>query len=153
MQIEVRYSRAIAKKSAGFTLVEVLVSLIILAIGVMGLISLQVGTLQANQAVSQRSQAVWAASDIVERMRANRTAVLNGEYNLALSNDAPTSLDNLSAADLSDWIDYLETWLPEGDGAVNYNPGSGLVTVTIQWDDSAMRDGSSEKQFVFGTQI
>ncbi|MDD5275582.1 MAG: type IV pilus modification protein PilV [Methylovulum sp.] len=55
----------------GFTLVEVLVSIIILAIGILGTIAMQARALNDNQDAYMRSQAVLLAYDLGDRMRAN----------------------------------------------------------------------------------
>ncbi|MDX1692195.1 MAG: type IV pilus modification protein PilV [Ketobacteraceae bacterium] len=137
----------------GFTLVEVLVALIVMAIGVMGLITLQLNTIQANKSASHRSQAVWAANDILDRMRANRTAALNSDYDIALATDAPTDTSTVANADLADWLTRLPNTLPEGDGSVVTDAATSTVTVTIQWNEGRMRDGNNAMQFVLETQI
>lgn len=59
------------KKQSGVTLIEVLVTLLITTIGLLGLAALQLGALKATSESAQRSQAVWLIQDLVERIRAN----------------------------------------------------------------------------------
>ena len=61
----------------GFTLLEVLITMIVLAIGLLGLASLQ-SKVQASQVESyQRAQAVLLLEDIVARINANRAQAPN----------------------------------------------------------------------------
>lgn len=66
------------KHNHGFTLIEVLIALLVLAIGLLGMASLMVTSMQSNQASAQRSAAIVLSYDLVERMRSNRAqAVLS----------------------------------------------------------------------------
>lgn len=56
----------------GVGLIEVLVALIVLAIGVLGFIMLQMRALEATTESSQRVQAINIARDLAERIRVNR---------------------------------------------------------------------------------
>ena len=58
----------------GLTLIEVLVTIVISSIGLMGLLSLQMHSLRATQDSGSRSQAIWLFNDIVNRIRANEGA-------------------------------------------------------------------------------
>lgn len=58
----------------GFTLIEVLVSVLILLVGLLGVVGMQMLSLQANQGAYFRSQAVYIAAEILDAMRANPTA-------------------------------------------------------------------------------
>ncbi len=55
----------------GFTLIEVLVAVVILALGLLGLAGLQASGLGNNQSAYNRSLATQLAYDMVDRMRAN----------------------------------------------------------------------------------
>ncbi|MEH6550499.1 MAG: type IV pilus modification protein PilV [Pseudomonadales bacterium] len=59
----------------GMGLIEVLVALMVLAIGLLGMLNMQSKGLQFNQAGYYRSQALFLAEDIVERMRSNRDSI------------------------------------------------------------------------------
>ncbi len=65
---------------SGFTLIEVLVTIVVLSIGLLGLAELQISGLRANMSSEARSKATLLASDIVERMRANPLGVAAGAY-------------------------------------------------------------------------
>ena len=56
----------------GFTLIEVMIALVILAVGLLGMASLMVRSQQSNEGAYSRSQASILAYDIIERMRANK---------------------------------------------------------------------------------
>src|SRR5690606_5834816 len=102
----------------GAGLIEVLITVLILAIGLLGLAALQTRSLQYNHASALRSQANILASDILDRMRINRKVALNGSYNLAYSDTTPTGT-TLVQTDLREWRALLARALPSGGGAVN----------------------------------
>ena len=64
-------------KNQGFTLLEVLVTLLIVSIGFLGLAGLQVTGLRSNLSADARGQASLMVNDIIERMRANPLGVQN----------------------------------------------------------------------------
>lgn len=133
------------RDARGFTLIEVLVTVIVLAIGLLGLAGLQLTGLRYTHSAYQRSQATILTNDIADRMRANRTAALNnGAYNIALGVDpgaascegsgAACSPTDMANADLYEWKQALADILPAGDGSIVQNGTS--FTITVQWDDT-----------------
>jgi len=141
-----RYSNAFQRAAGqrGFTLIEVLVTVIILAIGLLGLAGLQLTALKYNHSAYMRSQATILTNDITDRMRANRTVANAGGYNIALG-AVPNAVScegvgqncstaDMATADLSEWKQQLAGLLPSGDGSI-VQAGS-VFNITIQWDDS-----------------
>ena len=141
-------------KQAGFSLIEVLISLIILAIGLLGLSALQLTALQRNTSAYNRSIAVNLAYDIADRMRANKVAADGGAYITGIG-DGPSNTANcvgstcsagdLASFDLDEWKCQLGAYngpdcngklegdLPLGDGQIVRN--GDVYTITIMWDD------------------
>lgn len=74
----------------GFTLVEILVAVFVLALGLLGLTGLQVAGLQNNHSAYLRSQATLLAYDMADRMRANASALSASAY------DIPTPINNIN---------------------------------------------------------
>jgi type IV pilus assembly protein PilV len=60
--------------TGGLTLIEVLVTVVITSIGLMGLVSLQMQAMRATTDSGSRSQAVWVWNDIINRIHANEVA-------------------------------------------------------------------------------
>lgn len=58
----------------GLSLIEVLVTIIITSIGLMGLVSLQMQAVRATTDSGNRSQAVWLFNDIISRIHANEVS-------------------------------------------------------------------------------
>lgn len=117
----------------GFSLVEVLVALLVLSIGLLGLAGLQAGSVQANNSAYLRSQATVLAYDLLDRMRANRAAALDGDYNRNIGDSVPSG-SNLAEQDLASWLNTLGATLPSGDGSVDMEENR--VTVVVQWADN-----------------
>ena len=152
--------------SKGFTLIEVLVAVFVLAIGLLGLAGLQAKSLQFNQSAYQRSQATILAYDIIDRMRANLSEARNGSYDIARG-DVPPTATNCQASgatcstatmvdfDLAQWKCSIGSYddnstceddfgikgaLLEGKGTVVTN--GDIITVTIDWiDDRTQEEG------------
>jgi type IV pilus assembly protein PilV len=145
---------AVATRTAGFTIVEVLVSLVILSIGLLGIAKLVLYSAHSNDSAYLRSQATQLAYEILDNMRANPTAVAAFNYNTPLSaaatappaNCATTvcSAANLAAYDIYMWKSRLVAGaptngaLPSGQGSVTVAGTTSLVaTIVVQWDDTA----------------
>lgn len=138
----------------GFTLLEVLIGLVILAIGLLGIAQMLMLSHRASNSNYVRQQAIQAASDIIDRIRANRTPAINGNYNVnnLVSRGTPTipsapsvqcaastcTAPQLATYDTWYWLGTNLTKLPNGCGSINTAPAgrSTLVTVKVQWDDS-----------------
>ncbi|WP_052761373.1 type IV pilus modification protein PilV [Sedimenticola thiotaurini] len=135
----------IKKHQQGFTLIEVMVSVIVLAIGLLGMAGLQTVTLQNGQSAYMRSQATILAYDIMDRMRINRDQAINGSYDLAL-NATPSSGSGVHQQDLTAWVADLAEALPAGDGSVDCTSVSGLCSIVVQWDDTRATEGIATQQ-------
>ena len=125
----------------GFTLIESLVALLVLSIGLLGVAAMQLASLQANNGAFQRTQATFLAQDIADRMRANRTAAMSGDYDFALGDAAPVGPATVAEEDIAAWKTRLAATLPQGaveppDAAIAVDPATGVALITIVWDDS-----------------
>lgn len=133
----------------GVTMIEVLVSVIILSIGLLGLAGLQSAGITHNQSASFRSTATMMTYSILDSLRANRAEASNGNYNIALGATKPTG-DAIYQKDLNNWMTELALRLPTGLGSVNVDNNNN-VTITIQWDDS--RGSMAAQQFMMATRL
>lgn len=146
------------RNTAGYTLIEVLVAVLITALGVVGMAAAHLSALKFNQTAEVRSQATLLAYDIADRMRANRRAALSGDYDTALPDTSPSSPSAVHETDLKEWLDALTGRLPSGDGAIARNGTT--FTITVQWDESrvgksrlANADGTHTQTFAFVTEL
>lgn len=131
------------QRQQGFSLIEVLITMLIVSIGLLGIAGIIVTNLKNNQGSYARTQASLLVSDIVDRMRANRAAAETAPspYQLA-SGAAPDGAAGVAGADLAQWRSALAAAIPSGTGSVSVNPVTNNVTVVVQWDDSrASGDG------------
>ena len=114
-------------RSGGFTLLEVLVALLVLSLGLLGLAALQTVGIKFNQQSYQRTQATFYAYDILDRMRANRTAAgtVNPIYSNITTTTYPGSTDCAATActadqmaeyDIRKWKDAIAATLNQGVG-------------------------------------
>lgn len=135
------------RNQKGFSLLEILVTLVILSFGLLGIAGIIVNSLKSNQSSYSRTQASWLANDIIDRMRANRSTaeVVPSPYSLAMSASAPTDA-SIPSVDLKDWRDALASALPSGAGSVAVDATSSNVTVVVQWDNSHAVGGASNEK-------
>lgn len=116
----------------GFTLIEVMVTIVVTTVGLLGFAGLLTKAVTSNRQAYMRTQASIMAHDLTERMRVNRSAASSGAYNLALG--STPSGTSLAAADLQDWKAALTRTLPSGNASVSVD-GTGNVVISIRWDD------------------
>lgn len=121
---------------SGVSLLEVMISVLIMGVGLLGIAAMQAAALRNNQGAYGRSQAVIQSYAIIDAMRANLDMARSGAYNRALTCDIPGS-GGLVDSDWNNWMANMKQSLGDGDatcGSVNCNANS--CTVTVQWDDS-----------------
>jgi len=117
--------------AGGFTLLEVLVALLVLAIGLLGLAALQTMSFKFNHQSYERTQATFLAYDILDRMRANPT----GDYSASATSDpgciaASCTPNQLAEHDLFQWREAVERSLAASGTTVSTLGGTASVTLT-----------------------
>lgn len=137
----------------GFTLLEVLVALVVITIGLLGVATLQLYGIKNNHSSFYRTQASILGYQIIESMRANRKAADSESYDGTLPTTCPTSPSGIVAVDLSNWCTALSRLLPAGTGTIDYTKATGLVRITIQWNDSRGSAGGTAQKFIMETQL
>jgi len=108
----------------GFTLVEVLVSIVILALGVLGTLAMQAHALNDNQDAYLRTQAIFLAYDISDRMRANSAgwASVPTPFNSGCNQPGADCLPlEMAQYDYWYWLNEVSAKLSNGVGEVQWN--------------------------------
>ena len=135
----------------GVGLVEVLVAVLVLAIGLLGIAALQATTLRNSQSSIERTQAVVQTYTILDAMRANLTAARGTSYNMPMTCVAP-SAGTLITSDQRFWL--LSAQASLGSTACGkIECKANVCTITLQWDDSRSKGGSSAQTLVTVTQL
>ena len=145
----------------GYSLIEVMLTVVILSIGLAGLGLLQVNNVQNTYNANNRAAAATAASDMADRIRANLVAYENGLFtniNSGSDNGCSTggggtvcNFTQLAQDDLDQWITNLANILPGGTGIVCVDngvvddgepgapacTGTGNTVVKVFWRENA----------------
>jgi type IV pilus assembly protein PilV len=128
-------------KSAGFSLIEALVALIVISVGMIGIAALYGQGLTAGRVALSRTIAVNLASAMAENIRANRLG--QASYAGAAANNACDPAggatcppDQMAAHDVFLWQQDIAAQLPNGQGQVAFANGvPPTYTITITWDE------------------
>lgn len=141
------------KRIGGFSIVEALVALVVLAVGMLGIAALYVESLRAGRSAVYRTQAVNLASDMADRIRANRNAgeayELAGGDNPAVQGCADTGGGSATCApealaqdDLARWLAAIREALPGNgndtpSGTIDVEPAvvPTQYTITVTWSE------------------
>lgn len=127
------------ERQSGATMIEVLVAVVVLAIGLLGVAGMQMSALRNNQAAYQITTASILANSIAERMAANTPQVSDLSYNLPVGDPgcgAPVG-DSLALKDLADWIQTMQGIGMLGRlscGGVQCD-AKGICDITVRWQD------------------
>lgn len=127
---------------AGLSLIEVLVSVVVLSIGLLGMAGLQSTAYRVNHDSFLRATAISQVNTIIDRMRTNRQAISAGSFNqFPIPNSPPVTAKKtcaqctpaqLAAIDFNNWNIENQNLLPSGRGTI---AGNGTVfTITVMYD-------------------
>lgn len=121
----------------GVSLIEVLVSVVILGIGLMGVAAMQSVALRGGQSSLETSQAVMQTNAIAEAMRANRVNAAG--YNTAGMLCAAGAGSTLAQNDLRAWLINMKTNI--GGNAADVTTCGQISNcpddceISVRWDD------------------
>ena len=115
----------------GISLIESLVAIVVMALGVLGILGVQLRTLADTQTSVRRAQAVRLIEDLSERMKVNPNALSNINAYTSGFSDEPTpdscsgacNASELAAYDLAVWKQSVENALPLGQASIFLAPG------------------------------
>ena len=141
--IEGQVMRKTRFTNAGFSLIEVMIAVLVLAVGILGAGALQTVGLQTTQGAYLRSQGVILASDIIDRMRANRS-VAASYVNAPAAAEPDASCwsaaggctpAQIATIDVWRWHNSLAGTLPNGVGIVVKDASNNYV-ITVTWAEN-----------------
>jgi len=143
-----RAAKAIAihaerRASAGFSLVEAMVSLIVISVGMIGIAALYGQGLSAGRTALSRTIAVNLAATMAENIRVNRLAQAayagagaNNNCDPAAGGGVDCTPAQMAAHDVFLWNADVAAQLPNGVGAVAFVDGTPpTYTITVTWDE------------------
>lgn len=122
---------------AGFTLIEVLIAIAILSFGMLGIAAMQITGVRANQGSYFRSQATFIASDMAERMYANRAATRAGNY------DAFDSNTGCGTAPTRCSVSYIDTGVPTAAACTDGTAAATMAAFDRFYTSCGYPDGSN----------
>ncbi len=126
----------IYKKQSGFTLIEVMIALVILAVGILALMTLQIVSIRANAFSSEMTYASMLAQSRLEQIR-----------NITYDSLSPgTVTDTVSASDVTKGTAYDVEMKIEDN-----TPDMKTVTLTVKWKGSPAGSATGEHTVDFKT--
>jgi len=141
--------------NAGFSLIEVLVSILVLSFGIFGAMKMQLHSIQTSQQSNFYSTAMELASDIAEKMRSNQinsspylyVRFQSGKNHSEFSNNchaADCSSDQLANTDISEWLEQIDSALPNASAVIcrDSSPWNS-DTNSLTWDCASADDNAS----------
>lgn len=153
------------RAESGFTLVEVLVAIVILAFGMLGTVGMQAFAIQANRDARLQAQAVAFARELAEMMRGNKeiavktTAAANPYLVTSMTMASPsycmrvanastgcTSTLDVASAEMTDWLARVAAELPDARVTVCFDGAPYDANGLPQWTCNAT--GADEIVFI-----
>ena len=124
-----------SRKQRGITLLESMIAIVVAALGILGILGVQMRTLADTQTSMRRAQAIRLIEDMSERMKVNPNALLSindytssfakkaADYSSANCMTAACTPTNQAAFDLKQWKTTLQQTLPLGQASIFLAPG------------------------------
>lgn len=149
----------------GTSLIEVLVTMLVVGIGILGLVTVQGASMKNISNANYDSLATIYAYDMVERMRANPQGVLSNSYNLSYKSDSRktdpscdpcSSTANRALKDAYEWESALINAFPEGvEAQVSFNATTGIHQIAISWSElsNAAETAGADRSFTLSSRV
>lgn len=152
----------------GFSLIEVMVTIVIVSFGLLGLAGLLFSSVTAGQTSMSRTVAVDLANEMADRIRANWKAAKEGKFDAVLESDyadlsagctttcmsGSCTPSEQAVLDICLWKAQLQKQLPAGAGSISANPDNPNLKcanvavpcsfrVNVSWNESRYDSAAS----------
>lgn len=146
-------------QASGFTLIEVMVAILVMAIGLLGFALMLAMGLRFSQAANQRTQATNLAHDLLDQMRVNRimrnyyvaAGFAPGSVTGCVTGARPTGTVGVQA-NITRWQCQVVRTLGPGASA-NVAIAGSVVTVSINWQEARWTEEGGGPNFQVVTQL
>lgn len=143
--------------SAGFSLIEVMIAVLVLGVGLLGFALMQTMNVRFAQSANQRTQVTNLSYELFDQMRVNRVRALDyeGAYTASTTGAAciPAIGVDLGASDYrAAWECRLAKALGVGATAMVTRSGN-EIEVSISWGDERWVDGAPSQVFTTRTEL
>ena len=135
-------TRAAPRQQRGVSLVEVMVSVLVVTVGLLGAAALQASALRNNQGSYERTQTSILTQGIFDAMRANLAGVNAGDYNTGGYVCTAPTVVKLADSDVARWVTNMQSQIHSG-ACASIDCSAGVCTVGVRWDDSRATGGSA----------
>ncbi len=125
--------RTLLKKNhAGFSLLEVLVALVILAVGLLGLALFQVTAINANKSGNYFAQAAFIGQQRLETFKTQDFATITTSDGISGTQPDTSQFGNLPPSQIDQYqgVTYYSVWLVQNESARLKN-----ITLWVYWQD------------------
>lgn len=139
------------KGQSGFTLIEVLIAILVLAFGLLGFALLQTMNVRFTKSAQQRTVATNLAYELVDMMRMQKSlgsyynAIKFGSFGSVVvptTGGCPRDLAATPSVNVAQWKCEVRAALPEGEANVVLG-ADGDVTVEVRWGDANWRNDTN----------
>lgn len=149
------------RRQRGISLIESLVAIVVTALGILGILGVQMRTLSDTSTTVRRAQAIRLIEDLGERMKVNPNAMVAVDTYIktdflstptfsASACDTGCKANDLAKFDLAKWVNTVKTTIPNATASIFYAKGEGTTAkdpnrrqlgVMISWRENE-RDGT-----------
>lgn len=149
----------------GISLIESLIAIVVTALGILGILGVQMRTLTDTSTTVRRAQAIRLIEDLGERMKVNPNALASiNAYVTKFEDGPPTSLGtcptactrtDMVAYDLAEWKTSVSNTLPLGKASIFIPPAgqSSQLGVMIAWRENERDTSSTYKDQIDATKV
>lgn len=137
------------RQQTGVSLIEVLISIVIASIGLLALAGVNVSSIRYAKMSQYRGTATQLASDLAERMRANKSGLASYNFQTDFATQAalvaPAQVCNsylvtcnaasLADFDLRTWLSVVRNQLPDGSAFIATQAAQSAADLWIVWRD------------------
>ncbi|MEH6493748.1 type IV pilus modification protein PilV [Halopseudomonas sp.] len=134
----------------GFSLLEVLVAVLVLALGILGAASLQLSALRYQSGSLHATHASLLAQDMLERLRANPEQLalygmtVEGDCEQAIAHRLAVTADSVLTQDKLDFTRAVTCELPSGRARLSLHEG--LASVQLRWSEARQFAGALDAE-------
>jgi len=152
------------RQQRGITLIESLIAIVVAALGILGILGVQMRTLSDTSTTVRRAQAIRLIEDLGERMRSNPNALANlnnyvSAFATVPSLPSPSTCasgcdhSTLATYDRDVWKNAVRNTLPLGQAEIFIPPQGRQLGIMVAWRENERDNSTAYKDDIDATKV